>query len=265
MAEAKKAPNPYKTHWYNRRFAYWFNKHATRQEGIHARPPVIHLAPLAGVKPDGKPAVRIFLGTEPAQRRAERVFIFAVEKMRNPARAYEIHLMTDIAGLDRSAWKTGFTNYRYCIPEWAGGEGRAIYNDVDQIYLADPAEMFDMDLGGKGIAAVTAEENSVMLIDCAKMKPLWTMADIKAGKSHGHFKSIVTANKLLAPLPGPWNARDGEYPVNESKCIHYTTLHTQPWEPFPDQLRYGESPVASAWHDLEREADRTGYQQPDAD
>ena len=28
-------------------------------------------------------------------------------------------------------------------PHIAGGSGRAIYNDVDQVYLADPGELFD--------------------------------------------------------------------------------------------------------------------------
>ena len=46
---------------------------------------------------------------------------------RDPARRYEIYLMKDLTGFDRSRWKTGFTNYRYAIPEMAGRSGRAIY------------------------------------------------------------------------------------------------------------------------------------------
>ena len=73
---------------------------------------------------------------------------------RDPARAYEIHLMSDLEGFDRSAWKTGFTQYRYAVPALAGYQGRAIYNDVDQIYLADPAELFDLDMRlGEGTGA----------------------------------------------------------------------------------------------------------------
>lgn len=253
------AKNPYKTHWYHRRFAFWLNKHAPRAPGANPVPPVIRLEPRPGVKASKKPPVRIFLGTEPAQHRAERVFVFSVEKHRDPSRTYEIHLMSDIAGIDRSEWKTGFTNYRYAIPSWAGSKGRAIYNDVDQIYLADPAEMFDMDMRGRGVAAISEQENSVMLIDCARIAPLWNLDLVKQGKGHAHFKKAMTDAGLWMQLPGQWNARDGEYPVSESKCIHYTTLHTQPWEPFPGQLKYSESPVAQVWRDLEKAADAARY------
>ncbi len=261
---AAKSANPFKTHWYNRRLSFWFNKHAKRDAGNNPVPPVVHLNPAAGVKVSTLPPVRIFLGTEPAQHRAERVFIYALEKVRNPARAYEVHLMSDVAGIDRSTWKTGFTNYRYCIPAWAGSKGRAIYNDVDQIYLADPAEMFDMNLDGKGIAAISEKENSVMLIDCEKMASHWTIDRVRQGQGHTEFKKLVSDHNLFKTLDGRWNARDGEFPVSETKCIHYTTLHTQPWEPFPDQLRYAESPVAYVWRDLEKAADAEGYSIPAA-
>ena len=93
------------------------------------------------------PPVRIFLGTEHAQRKAQRVFIYSVEKFRNPARRYEIYCMDDLAGFDNKRWRTGFTLYRFAIPEFAGFQGKAIYNDVDQIYLADPGELFDSEMG----------------------------------------------------------------------------------------------------------------------
>ncbi len=49
-----------------------------------------------GVAPSEKPAVRIFVGTEPAQYRAERVFIWSIEQVRDPARVYELYLMKDL-------------------------------------------------------------------------------------------------------------------------------------------------------------------------
>jgi hypothetical protein len=229
------------------------------------RPPGATKAPeCIRIDPDGaaaaeRPPVRIFLGTEPGQYRATRVFVWSVLQVRDPARAYEIHLMSDLAGIDRTGWKTGFTNYRYAIPELAGKAGRAIYNDVDQIYLSDPARLFDMEMGGKGVLAISEAENSVMLIDCAAMAPLWRFDDVLAGHGHAHFKGIVSANGLFGRMPGSWNARDGEYPVAETDCLHYTTLHTQPWKPFPDQLRYRPSPLADVWHALERSADRAGF------
>ena len=122
-----------------------------------------------GVQPGIKPPVRMFLGSEPAQYRAERVFIWSVEQHRDPSRAYEIYLMKELVGFDRRGWLTGFTNYRFAIPHFAGAVGRAIYNDVDQLYLADPGMLFDADLGNHGFLALSDRDTSVMLIDCARM------------------------------------------------------------------------------------------------
>ena len=89
-----------------------------------------------GCSPESKTAGAYFLGTEPAQYRAERVFFWSIEQVRDPSRIYEIYLMKDLVGFDRRRWLTGFTNYRLAIPDFAGGFGRAIYNDVDQVYSA---------------------------------------------------------------------------------------------------------------------------------
>jgi len=251
--------NPYKTHRLDRKPAYWFNKDPGRPPGTTRVPECIRLDPEPGHAPSPRPPVRIYLGTEPRQYRATRVFVWSVMKHRDPSRAYEIHLMSDLADIPRKGWKTGFTNYRYAIPELAGNTGRAIFNDVDQIYLADPAEIFDMDMQGKGVLAISVKENSVMLIDCDVMAPHWTMEAVKAGKGHTHFKGVMVENGLYGPLPGVWNSRDGEHPLEQTKCLHYTTLHTQPWKPFPEMLRYRENPLGHVWNALEVEADAEGY------
>ena len=92
------------------------------------------------------------MGTEPHQHRAERILVWSITQVRDPARRYEIYLMKDLAGFDRRGWKTSFTYYRYAIPALAGYEGRAIFNDVDQIYFTDPAELFDIGHGRCGRA-----------------------------------------------------------------------------------------------------------------
>lgn len=251
--------NPYKTHWYHRQMAYWLDKDPGRDSGDMQEMEVIRLEPQPGTTPSDKPAVRIFLGTEPGQYRATRIFVWSVMQVRDPGRTYEIHLMSNVAGIPRVGWKTGFTNYRYAIPHWAGNTGRAIYNDVDQIYLQDPAGLFDMDMQGKGVLAISVKENSVMLIDCEKMAKLWTLEDVAAGKKHDHYKGAMNEAGLFGEMPGTWNSRDGEHPVEQTNCLHYTTLHSQPWKPFPGYLRYREGPLYGLWHDLEKSADEAGY------
>jgi hypothetical protein len=200
------------------------------------------------------------VGTEPAQHRAERVLLWSIMKLRDPSRVYEVHLMKDLAAFDRRHWKTGFTGYRYAIPALAGGHGRAIYNDVDQIYLGDPAELFDLDMKGAGMLSITERETSVMLLDCERMGRVWRLDQARTMRLHKEFRTRTAAVPgLWGPLGGEWNARDFEYDSGRSKLLHFTTLHTQPWQPFPKQLKYEPHALAELWHGLEREADASGF------
>ena len=227
-----------------------------RPVGTRAEPPVVVFEAEPGSAQADLPPVRIFLGTEPLQYRAERVFLYSVAKHRNPGRRYEVHLMKDLEGYDRDGWATGFTRYRFLIPHLAGGTGRAIYNDVDQVYLADPADLFDRDMGDAAILAIDDKETSVMLMDCEKLAALWGMDGRKP--EPGTPKSVHEAG-LWGTMPGIWNARDTEYVPGESKLLHFTTLYKQPWQPFPDFYDYDENENAAVWHDLEAEANAAGY------
>ncbi len=232
-----------------------------------ARRPVAHrkqticitLAPKAGVAPSPKAPVRIYLGTEPVQFRAERAFVWSIERVRDPARRYEIHLMRDFAGFKRRLWLTGFTNYRFAIPELAGYQGRAIYNDADQIYLEDPAHLFDTPMDGAGVLSINDRDTSVMLIDCAKMAPLWN-GQTARGTRNRELEARMRAAGLWGALDAGWNARDEEYDRQRSRLVHYTTIHTQPWRPTPADYVYRANPASEIWLDLESEADAAGFQ-----
>ncbi|MEZ5845133.1 MAG: ELM1/GtrOC1 family putative glycosyltransferase [Geminicoccaceae bacterium] len=228
-------------------------------------PDCITLGVRPGVEPSDKPPVRIFLGTEEAQYRAERIFFYSIEKVRDPARVYEIHLMKNLEGFDRRKWRTGFTNYRYAIPELAGGKGLAIYNDVDQIYLADPALLFDLPMDDHGYLAISAKDTSVMLIDCERMFPVWNRTTASSMGKHALINKPAATPGLWGHLDGHWNARDQEYVEGLTKCLHYTALHQQPWHPFPELFSYHPNPLAYIWYDLEREADAQGYELFDID
>ena len=125
MAKNFKKESQFKTRWYHRMPRYWLQKDLVRPEGVRETPEVFRLDVGPGVKANRKPPVRIFLGTEAGQFRAERVFVWSVMQARDPARVYEIYFMKDLKGYDRTGWKTGFTNYRYGIPTMGGGKGRA--------------------------------------------------------------------------------------------------------------------------------------------
>lgn len=224
-----------------------------------------------GLTPSEKPAVRIFLGTESAQQRAERIFLWSIRQVRDPARVYEIHLMKNLEGFDGRRWLTGFTNYRFAIPDLAGRRGRAIYNDVDQIYLADPGELFDTPMGSHGFLTIpplseeASADTSVMLLDCERMASVWTLAEARTEKKNTLLARARALPGLRGDLDPGWNACDDDYQEGRSKLLHYSTIHTQPWRPVPERFAYQRNPVAALWFDLEESADQAGYQIFDAD
>jgi hypothetical protein len=250
----------FKTRYYHKRLSHLLRIERGRPAGTREAPELVAIDPDPGVTPSEKPPVRIYLGTEPAQHRAERVFVWSVLQHRDPSRRYEIYLMKDLKGFDRDRWKTGFTNYRYAIPAMAGNTGRAIYNDVDQIYLADPAELFDMDMGGAGQLCIAPRETAVMLLDCDKMATIWDRQDAENSEKHRFFRDKVQSIPgMWGELPGVWNARDHEYKKGVSKLLHYTTLQTQPWRPFPKELKYQDNPNGNVWFEMEKAADEAGF------
>ena len=231
---------------------------STRRAPGHREAPVLFQLP-AEAGDSTKPPVRIYVGTEPLQHRAERVFLWSLLKVRDPAREYQVYLMKDLTGYSRDGWKTGFKTYRYAVPSLAGNQGRAIYNDVDQIYLGDPAEFFELDMGGHGVLCIDDRDSSVMLMDCASMSEVWTLEDAQTRDQHKLFRRAAQERGLWGRLPARWHARDTDYEPGESALLHFTTLHKQPWHPFPQELKYELNEVGDVWHALEREADAAGF------
>jgi uncharacterized protein len=236
---------------------------ATRPPADRAGPACIVMGVRPGHTPSSQPPVRIFLGTERGQFRAERTFLWSIERHRNPGRVYEIHLMKHLIGFRDAFWLTAFTNYRFAIPGFCGYRGRAIYNDVDQIYQTDPGELYDLDMEGAGFLSINDRDTSVMLIDCERMARVWT-AQAARRQKRGSLEAAARESRLWGRLAPGWNARDREYDPDRSKLVHFTTLHTQPWRPFPEHFVYFENPTGELWCDLEAEADRAGYMPFDA-
>ncbi|MFZ1745783.1 MAG: ELM1/GtrOC1 family putative glycosyltransferase [Nitrospirales bacterium] len=236
------------------------SRHRSRPKGIRAIPEKIVLEVREGITSSGKSPVRIFIGSEAAQYRAERILVWSIEQVRDPGRVYEIFLMKELSGFDRSRWLTGFTNYRFAIPELAGSCGRAIYNDVDQVYLTDPGELFDHNLQEHGFLTIAPNDTSVMVMDCRKMAAVWSLEAAKFERKNAQIQRALDTPNLWGKLEAEWNARDEEYQPGHSKILHYTALHTQPWHPFPNQFVYQHSPEGDVWVTLEEQANRTGYQ-----
>lgn len=231
-------------------------------ETKHTRPDCIVLGVKPGVSPGSGPPVRIFLGTQAEQYRAERVFFWSIEQVRDPSRVYEIYLMKGMSGFRRTwLWNTGFTNYRFAIPGYGGYQGRAIYNDVDQTYHEDPAKLFDMDMGDHAVLAVSQTDTSVMLMDCGRMKKFWTLDKARTRRKYPLIAAVQAEEGAYGLFDDGWNVRDMPFIPGQSKCYHYTILHYQPWQPLRERFYYRPNKEGGKlWHDLEQGADRAGFQ-----
>jgi hypothetical protein len=179
-------------------------------EGCRDRPEVIHLPAAA---PTGrKPPVRLFVGSDTASWRAERALVWSVQERRDPQRAYEIHLLKDLRGFERSGWPSAFAGYRFAVPELAGGQGRALYLPVGRTFAADPAKLFDLDLGGAAMLE-NGSAGSPVLMDCCRLAALWPLDHLRGSAAHEALAAAVRRVGLVRPFPKdaplpkqPWKA-----------------------------------------------------------
>ncbi|HKX45195.1 MAG TPA: PqqD family peptide modification chaperone [Planctomycetota bacterium] len=200
--------------------------------------------------------VRIFVGTDPKQKRAE---IALEESIRRTITGpYEITWMNHgLGGLwadwkigrergklplnGDAGWATEFTGYRFAVPEAAGFRGRAIYLDVDMLALRDLRELFDSEMPRPWMT--TPNCTSVILVDCEhfrdrkwwpRVKHLRRMVSVKQ-KCTG----ILKERDLVGYLDPNWNCLDGKgFRRGETGILHFTARATQPWRPYPEVFRY---------------------------
>lgn len=163
-------------------------------------------------------------------------------------------------------WFTDFTCFRWAVPERCGFKGRAIYNDVDQIYLGDVKELWDLDMEGKALLSLTVNETSVLLMDCEKFANLDWWPSIQEMKDSNwgikHYIKLLWENDMYGSLPTKWNCLDGRgYTENWTRLLHYTDMSGQPWRPYPDRLNYRRHSVPITeefWMDFYYEAKAAG-------
>ena len=77
---------------------------------------------------------------------------------------------------------------------------------MNQVYLNDPAELFDCDMHDAAVLAFDSQQTSVMLLDCQKLNSIWTLQAAKAKHKHGYFDQQVHALDSWGQLPSNWSA-----------------------------------------------------------
>jgi lipopolysaccharide biosynthesis glycosyltransferase len=181
--------------------------------------------------------IRIYIGTEPAQWLPTEVLKRSITT-RTKADV-EFH---DLIGLKlglKIQMYTGFSFYRFAIPEQCGYQGKAIYLDADMVTLGDIDELYNLDFQGKPALAKAHDQvvtfTSVMLMDCKKLKH-WNVREwvalINAGLTS--YQGCMSGGPSgmnfgdFGALPKYWNHFD--HYDETTRLIHYTNVPTQPWK-----------------------------------
>lgn len=220
-------------------------------------------------------AIRVFVGTEVGNEKAEKALHYSIIK--NCKNNIDIYWMSnkykdsiwdnwnngrhDGEKNSENGWKTNFSVFRWTIPELCNYSGKAIYLDVDQIILKDIRQMWDIDMENNAVSMIKEARTDVMLMNCCKFKDnFWPkIQKMKpSGNNQRYYKAIIQKNFSIGVFDKIYNCLDGkDFDMQKTRLIHYTKMNTQPWKPFPNRIEYKEhdnKEVEKLWHDYYKEA-----------
>lgn len=184
--------------------------------------------------------IRIFIGTEPKQWLPTEVLRWSIQSRTNAP--VEFQELKHIPLYLKSEMYTGFSFYRFSIPETCSYQGRAIYLDADIVVLDDIQKLFSMDMGEHGALARPIKPGtkegrytSVMLLDNEKLTH-WKIKNwvdqINLNPSLYNDTLWVSPKGLnfndFGDLPSYWN--DLDHYDQQTKILHYTHVPIQPWK-----------------------------------
>lgn len=183
--------------------------------------------------------MKIFIGTEPKQWLASEVLRYSIAKRTKAELDFQELKYLPIK-LDLPMY-TGFSIFRYAIPELCSYQGKAIYLDADIVVVSDLLDLWNLE--GKPALArsmhpgepTAGRYTSVMLLDCEKLTH-WKLQEWveQINKDHSLY------GKTMQALPGGLGTPDfGDLPEvynhldqfdATTKLIHYTHVPSQPWK-----------------------------------
>lgn len=139
-----------------------------------------------------------------------------------------------------SGWKCGtgrtpFTHFRWSIPAVCNYEGRAIYSDVDFLFVGDLAEVWRQKIHNVGLVRNPKGKltTSFIVFDCAHAKghvpPLDKLRAMD--DAHGTVLAYFRAHpELLAATHGNWDCPDLAGTTLDDpdlRAVHFTRIETQ--------------------------------------
>lgn len=184
--------------------------------------------------------IRLFVGTSANHEDLEAEMVLEYSARKHCSLPLEITWMRQSSSGPFSGWacgsgRTPFTHFRWGIPGACEFKGRAIYTDVDFIFVADLAELWNQPI--PQIALVRNPlgklSTSCILFDCEKSRAHVPTLDKlrKMPDAHGTVLNYFRAHpELLSACDGNWDCGDLRgYELGDPRvrAIHYTRIEHQ--------------------------------------
>jgi hypothetical protein len=216
--------------------------------------------------------LRIFIGTDATQVVAQQVLEYSIRAHASiaveivPLRDLPVRVPKDASNQPR----TGFTFYRFMIPQLCEHRGRALYLDPDMLVLGDVAELTDITFGDHQILCThqpapppqwkgdpkfrAGLHSAVMLLDCSRLQ--WDVNELISGLDEDRYTyaelrdlSIFDPSIVGDTIPIEWNHLE-RYEPGVTRLLHYTVVSTQPWKSDANPL----GPLWTSWYEKAVEA-----------
>jgi hypothetical protein len=189
--------------------------------------------------------IRIFVGTDVNGGCAECQMVFEYSLQKHCKVPYELTWMkisddpnSFWYGWNTQNWSTPFSGFRYGIAEYCNYEGKAIYCDDDQLWLASPELLWhngSVELDAIPEAVMTGKQlangeirHCVSLIACDKFKQFPPVSRRKQLPNFCELYKDLTFPKTRV-ISDAWNCYDGEdRDIKDIGLLHFTDMSTNP-------------------------------------
>ena len=180
--------------------------------------------------------IRLFIGSSANGEDAEADMVAEYAVRRNTSVPVDITWMRvnrdpDSAWgcWDTTRWATPFSGLRWAIPEFCGGEGRAIYADHDVVFLHDLERLWSLEMNGRPCLARSPGRYCVTLFDCERAGRLLPPIEEMRQRADSHARCTYVMDGHTGTFDDTWNVFDGQdLAIEQIAGLHYTDMSSNP-------------------------------------
>lgn len=214
---------------------------------------------------DVESPIRVFVGCSESEEIPFQVLKYSIEKTATMSVKVEplsrwMHCIPQVDD-PQVCSRTPFSFQRFLIPFLCEHKGKAIYLDSDMLVFSDIKDLWNRREEAQVLTPLGEDmgrrktQFSVMLLNCSKLD--WKIEEITKCLNEGLFSysqimhEMILASSIHESACPEWNSLE-RYVQGETKLLHYTDFHTQPW-------KIDKHPLGYLWENAFREAHKRGY------